>query len=143
MSSDESPSPKRQRTEDAPITRSEIWKRDGSVVLQAANTQFRVHWSVLEENSSVFRGMQGHPQPVDQDSVDGCPVVEISDDPVDVEYLLKALYNPSKVLPFPVVSAFVRLGRKYDFKDLFDLAVARLHCGRQTSWISWRYLRWF
>jgi hypothetical protein len=39
--------------------------------------------------------MQGLPQPVDQDSVDGCPVVEISDDPVDVEYLLKALYNPS------------------------------------------------
>jgi hypothetical protein len=92
--------------------------------------------------------MQGLPQHVDQDSVDGCPVVEISDDPVDVEYLLKALYNPSvhltclkacsdfiltcstfhcqKVLPFPVVGALVRLGRKYDFKDLFDSAVARL-----------------
>lgn len=42
-----SPPAKRQRTEDAAITRSEIWYPDGSVVLQAQGTQFRVHWGVL------------------------------------------------------------------------------------------------
>ncbi|KAF8216763.1 hypothetical protein K438DRAFT_1658225 [Mycena galopus ATCC 62051] len=126
------PPAKRQRTEDAStiITRSEFWSRDGSVVLQAANKQFRVHWSVLERNSSVFREMQGLPQPPDQPSVDGCPVVEIFDDPVDVEYLLKALYVPTflgqEKLSIAAVGALIRLGRKYDFKDIFDSAVARL-----------------
>lgn len=89
-----SPPAKRQRTENAPLTRSDIWHSDGSVVLQARDTQFRVHWSVLALHSSVFRGMQGLPQAVDQPSMDGCPVVELSDSVEDVEHLLRALYNP-------------------------------------------------
>ncbi|KAJ7250527.1 hypothetical protein B0H12DRAFT_1019195 [Mycena haematopus] len=121
---------KRQRTENAAITRSESWYRDGSVVLQATNTQFRVHWGVLAQHSSVFRDMEGLPQPSDQPTIDGCPIVELSDDAKDVEYLLKALYNPAfhceKVLPLPVVGALIRLGRKYDFQYLLDSAVARL-----------------
>jgi hypothetical protein len=107
-----SPPAKRQRTEDEPITRSQIWNSDGSVVLQAANTQFRVHWSVLARNSSVFRDMQGVPQPADQPGVEGCPIVELSDDTDDVGYLLMALYIPSvclafwwRVLTFPLTVA--------------------------------------
>ncbi|KAJ6519076.1 hypothetical protein C8R45DRAFT_950166 [Mycena sanguinolenta] len=127
-----SPPAKRQRTdENAPVTRSERWFfDDGNVVLQAGNIQFRVHWSILALHSSVFRDMQGLPQPPDQPTVDGCPMVELSDDPDDVEYFLKALYIPmfhcQQTLPLAVVSAFIRLGRKYDFKELFDSAVARL-----------------
>ncbi|KAF8216779.1 hypothetical protein K438DRAFT_2007552 [Mycena galopus ATCC 62051] len=122
---------KRKRTEHAPITRSTTWKTDGSVVLQAANMQFRVHWSVLSENSSFFRDMQGLPQPPDQPTVEGCPIVELSDDdPEDVEHVLKVLYSPTfleqKALPLPVIAALIRLGRKYDFKNLFDSALARL-----------------
>ncbi|KAJ7039025.1 hypothetical protein C8F04DRAFT_1086858 [Mycena alexandri] len=60
------PPTKRQRTEDAPVNRSEIWHNDGSVVLQAENTQFRVHQSVLAMHSQFFRGIQGLPQPLDQ-----------------------------------------------------------------------------
>ncbi|KAJ6519075.1 hypothetical protein C8R45DRAFT_950164 [Mycena sanguinolenta] len=128
-----SPPAKRQRTdENAPITRSKRWFfDDGNVVLQARNIQFRVHWSILALHSSVFRGMQGLPQPADQPSVDGCPVVKLSDDDSeDVEYVLNALYIPKfhcqQTLPLAVVGAFIRLGRKYDFEDLFDSAVARL-----------------
>ncbi|KAJ7250524.1 hypothetical protein B0H12DRAFT_1052387 [Mycena haematopus] len=121
---------KRQRTENAAITRSDLWYIDGSVVLQATNTQFRVHWGVLMQHSSVFRDMQALPQPSDRPTIDGCSVVELPDNPEDVEYLLKALYNPAfhceKRLPLPVVGALIRLGRKYDFKYLFDSAVARL-----------------
>ncbi|KAF8216803.1 hypothetical protein K438DRAFT_1797869 [Mycena galopus ATCC 62051] len=127
------PPAKRKRTENAPLTRSKTWFSDGNVVLQAADTQFRVHWGVLALHSSIFRDMQGLPQPPDgpdQPSVDGCPVVELFDDPVDVEHLLKALYIPAfhcqKKLPLPVVGALIRLGRKYDLKYLFDSAVARL-----------------
>ncbi|KAF8216885.1 hypothetical protein K438DRAFT_1658397 [Mycena galopus ATCC 62051] len=119
-----------EQPENVSITRSEMWHSDGSVVLQAASTQFRVHWSVLAMHSTVFRDLQGLPQPPEQPTVEMCPVVELSDHPDDVEYLLKALYIPifhcQKVLPFPVVAAFIRLGRKYDFKDIFDSAMARL-----------------
>ncbi|KAK7025090.1 BTB domain-containing protein [Favolaschia claudopus] len=74
--------------------------------------------------------MRGLPQPPDQPTVEGCAVIELSDDSADVEYLLKALYIPSfhceKALPLPVIGALLRLGRKYDIKYLFDSAVARL-----------------
>ncbi|KAJ6593499.1 hypothetical protein B0H19DRAFT_1246259 [Mycena capillaripes] len=74
--------------------------------------------------------MQALPQPPDQPSVEGCPIVELSDAVADVDYLLKALYTPTfleqTAVPFPVIAAFVRLGRKYDFKDLLDSALARL-----------------
>ncbi|KAK7025115.1 BTB domain-containing protein, partial [Favolaschia claudopus] len=130
MSSTEAHTAKRQRTDDAQINRSDIWKSDGSVVLQAANVQFRVHWSVLAQHSPLFSDMQGLPQPAEHHRVEGCPVVELFDDPADVENLLNALYTPSfhcqDVLPFPVVRALVRLGRKYDFKYLFDSAITRI-----------------
>ncbi|KAJ7177496.1 hypothetical protein C8R43DRAFT_872384 [Mycena crocata] len=141
-----SPSAKRQRTENAPITRSNIWYEDGGVVLQAQDTQFRVHWSILAQQSSFFRDMQGLPQPVDQPSVDGCPVIELPDSVEDVRYLLKALYTPSVIqpaslwytlthvhrtflehaIPLAAVAAFIRLGRKYAFAELLNSAVARL-----------------
>ncbi|KAF7370393.1 BTB domain-containing protein [Mycena sanguinolenta] len=152
---------KRQRTENASITRenapikhSDLWIDDGNVVLQAGNIQFRVHWGVLARNSSIFRGMRGLPQPLEQPSVEGCLVVELSDDPSDVEYLLNTLYTPSalfdlfgrraltsdcrtfveqKRLPLPVVGALIRLGRKYDFKALLDSAVARVSAECPTT----------
>ncbi|KAJ7686501.1 hypothetical protein B0H17DRAFT_1204182 [Mycena rosella] len=109
MSSEESPPAKRQRTENASITRSEIWHGDGSVILQADGVQFR-----------------GLPQPPGQPSVDGCPVVELQDSVEDVGHLLKVLYSPYNALPFSVVAALIGLGRKYDFRELLDSAVARL-----------------
>ncbi|KAJ6519032.1 hypothetical protein C8R45DRAFT_1116997 [Mycena sanguinolenta] len=130
--SSESPVAKRQRTEDsASITRSpDLWIPDGNVVLQLGNTQFRVHWSVLARHSSVFRYMQGLPQPSGEPNVDGCPVVQLPDDLTDVEYLLNALYDPiflgQKTLPLPAIGAFIRLGRKYDFSHFLELAVSRL-----------------
>ncbi|KAF7370407.1 BTB domain-containing protein [Mycena sanguinolenta] len=126
-----SPPAKRKRTEDSQITRSEsIWIPDGNVILQAGNMQFRVHFGVLARHSAVFRDMQGLPQPPDEPRIEGCPVLELSDNPEDVEYVLKALYDPTfhsqETLPLPVVRALVRLGRKYEFKALLNSAVARL-----------------
>ncbi|KAJ6456124.1 hypothetical protein C8R45DRAFT_914207 [Mycena sanguinolenta] len=129
----------------ASMIQSEVWYRDGNVVLQAKNTQFRVHWSVLAQHSSVFRGMDGLPQPPDQPSIDGCQIVELADDPQDVEYLLKALYVPAfhceKTLPLPVTGALIRLGRKYDFKYLLDSAVARVTAHLPSTLEKWDALR--
>ncbi|KAF7362313.1 BTB domain-containing protein [Mycena venus] len=132
------------------IMRSEIWYDDGSVVLQAQQLQFRVHWAVLAQHSPFFREMRGLPQPPDQPSVEGCPIVELSDDVVDVEFLLKALYTPTflcqTALPLQAIAALIRVGRKYEFRELFDLAVARLTFEYPATldeydklFINWRY----
>ncbi|KAJ7772110.1 hypothetical protein DFH07DRAFT_734473 [Mycena maculata] len=121
-------SPPSQQTEG--IARSSIWYDDGSVVLQAENTQFRLHWGVLAQHSSFFRDIKGLPQPPDQPTVEGCPVVELQDATGDVEYLLKALYSPTflaeSALPFWAVAALIRLGRKYDFREVLDKTVERV-----------------
>lgn len=84
---------KPQRTESA-LTRSDIWYDDGSVVLQAEATQFRVHWSVLSLHSAFFRDMRTLPQPADEQSVEGCPVIELHDSSTDLDILLSVLYDP-------------------------------------------------
>ncbi|KAJ7496925.1 hypothetical protein FB451DRAFT_207902 [Mycena latifolia] len=131
------PPTKRQRPENASIMRSDIWYQDGSVILQAENTQFRVYWGILSQHSSFFREMQGLPQPPEQVYVDGCPVIEMQDSAADVAHLLKALHNPTflqqAALPLPVVAALIRLGRKYEFRELLDSAVARLTFENPTT----------
>ncbi|KAJ7682913.1 hypothetical protein B0H17DRAFT_1333540 [Mycena rosella] len=130
MAETDAPAAKRQRTEDSPITRADLWHDDGSVVLQAEGIQFRVNWSVLSMHSSFFRDMRGLPQPPDQPSIEGCPVIQLTDSSTDLKHLLNALYDPlvfkEKGLAFEFIAAVVRLGRKYDFKDLFAAAVERL-----------------
>ncbi|KAJ7157728.1 hypothetical protein C8R46DRAFT_1225272 [Mycena filopes] len=133
-----SPPAKRQRTEDdASITRSEIWYSDGSLVLQAQTTQFRVHWGVLTKHSPFFRGMQPLPPPSDAPTIEGCPLLTIQDEATDVEYLLEALYSPTflarPMLTFPAVSALFRLGRKYEFVELHESAVERLKSENPTT----------
>ncbi|KAJ7782687.1 hypothetical protein B0H16DRAFT_1493980 [Mycena metata] len=136
---------KRQRTEDVIATRSDVWHKDGSVVLQAENTQFRVHWSILAINSPFFHDMQDLPQPPDSATVDGYPVVELQDASIDVGHLLRVLYNPyaksadaqhfssKQSIPMPVVIALVRLGRKYEFTALLRSAVERLNFDHPTT----------
>ncbi|KAJ7620546.1 hypothetical protein DFH06DRAFT_1234189 [Mycena polygramma] len=134
-SHDDVPPAKRQRTmsdseSQSSITRSGIWHNDGSVIFQAETTQFRVHWSVLSLHSGFFRDMRDLPQPLDQPSLEGCPVIELHDSAEDVTHLLNALYNQllfsEKSLSFPFIAAIVRMGRKYDFESLFAAAAQRL-----------------
>ncbi|KAJ6519024.1 hypothetical protein C8R45DRAFT_1204291 [Mycena sanguinolenta] len=104
-------------------------KRHNTLSGKAQYMRFRVHWGVLAQSSPVFRDMQRLPQPPDESSVDGCAVVQLLDDTTDVEYLLKALYEPTftrDALPLPAVGALIRLARKYRFDDLLKLALARL-----------------
>ncbi|KAF7315166.1 BTB domain-containing protein [Mycena indigotica] len=141
MSEARVPSAKRARTDDASspttIIRSDIWHSDGSLILQAGKTQFRVHWSVLSSHSSVFKDMQINCQPGTPESlVEGCPVIELYDDPQSVKTILRVLYNPTSFLrrdarskgsyKFAYVASLVRMGRKYDFGNLWDLALGVL-----------------
>nr|GAT49874.1 predicted protein [Mycena chlorophos] len=110
----------------------ELWHTDGSLVLEAHDTQFRVHWSVLSRHSTFFRGLNDLPQPLEQPrpSIEGCPVVELYDAPEDVEQLLKALYDPlffvQKSLPLSVLASVIRISRKYEFREVLQTAIDRI-----------------
>jgi len=78
-------------------TKSTPWFEDGNIVFQAELAQFRVHRGVLSSNSSVFADMFTLPQPSAEGeteaTVEGCPVVLLSDNAEELMHVLKALYD--------------------------------------------------
>ncbi|KZP30901.1 hypothetical protein FIBSPDRAFT_814333 [Athelia psychrophila] len=104
--------------------RSDIWYEDVNVILQAGSTQFKVHRSILAENSTVFKDMFSFPQPpsANQELLEGCQIVRLSDTAEEVRHAA-----PGKPLPLPILSAFFFLGRKYGIRTLFIEAQERLY----------------
>jgi hypothetical protein len=49
---------------------------------------------MLAEHSSVFADMFSMPLPPDEPTVEGCPIVCVSDAAKDWELFLEVLYNP-------------------------------------------------
>ncbi|KAL1677260.1 hypothetical protein EV122DRAFT_291298 [Schizophyllum commune] len=125
---------KRARTEDAnpgPIKRSEkIWFDDGNLVVQAEQTQFRVHKGVLAKHSIFFRDLKDVPQPDTADtSVDGCPVVVLQDEAEAVEYMLVVIYDTAYAGRFRTLKELswaLQMGHKYLVPALFNNAAERL-----------------
>jgi hypothetical protein len=67
-----------------------LWFQDGSIILQAKDTIFRVHRSVLEAHSKTFLDLfplQDIPQ------IEGCAVITLQECPSDIANLLKVLYD--------------------------------------------------
>ena len=86
-----------------PTTRrdQDLWFEDGSVLLIAQTTTFRVHRSVLSQHSDTFTGLFSIPQPANPESlelIDGCPVVRVADSAHDLQHLLRALYDGVKLV---------------------------------------------
>lgn len=79
----------------APMRSGDIWYEDGNVILQAEDTQYKVHRGILVKSSSVFHDMFSFPQPPagDGELIDGCPVVRLSDAAEEVQYVLQALFE--------------------------------------------------
>jgi BTB/POZ domain len=89
---------KRKRTGSVSATNTAVqskavWIDDGNVILEAELTRFRVHRSMLSSQSTVFADMFSFPQPENEPTLEGCPIVHLSDPAKDVEYFLKALYD--------------------------------------------------
>ena len=80
---------------------TDLWFCDGSVILQAESTLFRVHKSQLSRRSIVFSDMFALAQPpvitthatLADETYEGCPVVKLYDSAEDVANLLLALYD--------------------------------------------------
>ncbi|KDQ56534.1 hypothetical protein JAAARDRAFT_79101 [Jaapia argillacea MUCL 33604] len=143
MSSDLDRVPKRPRINTTAddtaqsLRRSDVWYDDGNVILVAGSTQFKIFKGILYENSPIFRDMFSLSTPSASETIDGCPVVHLSDTAEEVEHMLRALHNRryfrSDVLqPIAVVSALLRLGKKYGIDHLRDDSIALL----QKEWPS-------
>jgi hypothetical protein len=150
-----------------PAQHIELWFSDGSVVLQAESTLFRVHKSQLARRSVVFSDMFTLPQPVvstshatfSDESYEGCPVVRLHDTAADVANLLLALYDgpcvavhsppggsltPSRRTfgdndpdDFAIVSGILRLSTKYAMDSLRSKAIAHLNIAWPTTLKGW------
>ncbi|KAJ7918396.1 hypothetical protein B0H13DRAFT_2436368 [Mycena leptocephala] len=117
-------------TEDTASVRSELWMPYGDIILQVESTQFRVNRDVLAKQSSVFRDLFSVPQPLNEATIDGCPIVELSDSAEDWVLILETLYNPFQhhaTPKFNVLAAMLRLGRKYEIIQAHEEAVSRIH----------------
>jgi len=116
--------------------RGDPWLDDGSVILQAQSTFFKVHRSVLARNAEIFADTFQMPQPDtpadEQVVIDGCPVLSLTDDPTELGHFLRALYDGQKyfagdvILPFEAITGLVRLGTKYEASHLREEGMRRL-----------------
>ncbi|KAJ6607578.1 hypothetical protein B0H10DRAFT_1817689, partial [Mycena sp. CBHHK59/15] len=98
---------------------TDVWFEDGTVVLKAARTLFRVYRGILSAQSPIFHDTFSIPQPTTQEMYDGCPVVVLHDFPNDLRVFLAATHNPGYLKTSPVdgidtLSALLRLSTKYE-----------------------------
>ncbi|KLO08389.1 hypothetical protein SCHPADRAFT_893904 [Schizopora paradoxa] len=122
-----------------PTPNKKVWKSDGNIVLATDKHLYRVHKSVLSENSLVFRDMLDLASPDSDDgekspegdgasengpnSWEGLPVVRLRDKDEELEYLLRALYSRRffrvhEQSTVPIVTGLLNLSNKYDVPDL-------------------------
>ena len=74
-----------------PIKRSHIWFDDGSIIIQAQDTQFCVHKSVVLKHFPTLNDFVPSPGPP---SANGCSVIwHLSDSAEDWENLLTVFYD--------------------------------------------------
>jgi BTB/POZ domain len=73
---------------------------DANIIIRSSDlVDFRVHKSVLALASPFFRDLLTLPQPSDSESVDGLPVVEVSEDSELLNCLVSFFYPVCAVTP--------------------------------------------
>ncbi|KAF8142000.1 hypothetical protein EV363DRAFT_41413 [Boletus edulis] len=137
--------------QDPLVRHPDLWFSDGSIVLQAENTLFRVHKSLLARHSGFFHDLFTLPQPeVDtkllsvqsSGDIEGCPVLRLHDAPEDVANLLTALvdgpsFGNNDPADFQVVSGVLRLSTKYVVDSLREKALDHLSIAWPTTLKGW------
>lgn len=130
---------------------TEVWFNDGNIVLEAEDTVFRIFSGILASNSVVFNEMFTFPQPPDEETFEGCPLVHLADSAVDLMYFLKAIhdaryesfsacdlvqnvnplffasfYDLDHITDFFVVAGVLRLSTKYEVPYLRERSIKAL-----------------
>lgn len=137
----------------------ELYFPDGNIILEAGTTHFRVSRGILAARSPVFKEVLSLPQPKERGEdgkVDGCDVVHLfGDDPQEVTYFLKAIYDSSFFEPPPTmtniltIAGILRLSTKYDvdylrgralkhLDTLYPLTLAEFDKRQDTRTTPWR-----
>ncbi|KAJ4473103.1 hypothetical protein J3R30DRAFT_3296710 [Lentinula aciculospora] len=124
------------------LTHSDIWFKDGNIVLIAGSFAFKVHSGQLERHSEFFAGMFDVPQPSEQDMIDGCLYVEMLDSPDDLYHFLSALYDGlyfsfPRPLHFARLAAVSRLSTKYIVPHLLQQCLERLKLDWPSTLGGW------
>jgi hypothetical protein len=77
-----------------PTRAKDLWFDDGSLILKAKGTLFRIYGGFLAARSSVFRDMLSFPPPKEGNAtLDGCPIVFVYDSPDDLAHFLRAIFD--------------------------------------------------
>ena len=130
---------------------SEFWFSDGSVVLRAEQTLFKVHISQLARNSKFFESLFSLPQPTDklppadippEFVSEGCVALRLYDTAEDVASLLNAVYDGPLFRnndrdDFRVQAGVLRLATKYDIERLRRKCVEHLRVAWPAQLKAW------
>jgi len=143
------------------IQSQSFWFYDGSLILHAEDTCYRVHKHLLARHSKVFRDMIRIPQPEDDSSIEEPEVVHVSDTKKDWEFFLEFIYWPLKYVsfhivkvtavrfimcssydgwkdfPVPMLISMLRLGHKYQCDRMETIARTRLNEILPTTLAEW------
>ncbi|KAI0673745.1 hypothetical protein C8Q78DRAFT_647974 [Trametes maxima] len=140
---------------------TDYWFADGNLVIvaqdhhpDAPHIGFRVHKGVLFHHCDVFRELLDTPLPQSADSaikqedtIDGCPVMFVSDSFHDFKEFLRVMYDGlmfpgiEEQVEFGVVAALVRLGHKYDAVRILDVGLKRLKSVFSIYYVTWNNAR--
>ncbi|THH16557.1 hypothetical protein EW146_g4103 [Bondarzewia mesenterica] len=134
------------------IRSDSLWLDDGNIIVRTTSAHayflYKVHKSILSLHSPVFRGLFDLPQDAfhsASEHFEGIPIMDLSDDPVDVDGFFNALYLPMG--PFRCVqpqtdhdlcripdrvSGPLRLATKYEVHSLRQI----LTCALKKIWPS-------
>jgi hypothetical protein len=86
------------------------------VVRSSDHVDFRVHQSILASSSPVFKDMFSLPQPTNNETVDGLPMVRLTEDGELLRALITMLYPIPSELPtsYDRILALLAAAQKYD-----------------------------
>ncbi|KAJ6478047.1 hypothetical protein C8R47DRAFT_984428, partial [Mycena vitilis] len=128
-----------------------LWFSPDVVILRAQTRTFRVFVDILKEKSSVFADMFTLPQPLaapsGMETIDGVPVVNVHDDPVEMEAFLKAIFDSAFFMPPPAQNkisqtlGILRLAHKYDVPYLRRRALEHMGTVHPTRLSGWNFAR--
>ncbi|RPD55970.1 hypothetical protein L227DRAFT_579187 [Lentinus tigrinus ALCF2SS1-6] len=126
---------------------------DGSIVLVAGTTAFKVYKGLLSAQSHVFSDMLFAGNPHATQVFDGCPVVHLSDSPEDLRHLLRTLISKEQILvyaqdfahayTFDQLSALTRLSHKYGIESVERQAIACLKTYYADTFEAWEGAKGF
>ncbi|RDX42827.1 hypothetical protein OH76DRAFT_1362071 [Lentinus brumalis] len=131
------------------VKHPEFWFTDGSLILRAHSTLFRVHVSQLCRKSIFFRDLFSLPQPQsstpdrEERRLEGCPVLDLHDPPDDVANLVKVIYDGPNFgnndrEDFAAVSGVLRLSTKYLIEEsIRSKAMAHIRSAWPSTLKAW------